>query len=153
MKEFLKRNKWLILLISWMVVIFIFSNTPGDESSKQSGLVLNILMALGIDMESIFGDIATFIIRKGAHMTEYFILAFFSYKFLKENLNSKKCALKALMLTFLYACTDEFHQYFIPGRAAAFKDVLIDTSGAIIFIIINKGVETLRKVKHIENKN
>ena len=30
----------------------------------------------------------------------------------------------------LYACTDEFHQSFVPGRVAAVHDVLIDSAGA-----------------------
>ena len=36
------------------------------------------------------------------------------------------------MLSFLYACSDEFHQFFIAGRSAQFTDVMIDTCGALI---------------------
>lgn len=49
-----------------------------------------------------------------------------------------------IAFVFLYACSDEFHQYFIPGRAMAFKDVLIDTSGGITGYII---VTIIEKVK------
>ena len=38
-------------------------------------------------------------------------------------------------MTFLYACTDEFHQLFVPGRAGRFTDVLIDTTGGIIMLL------------------
>ena len=34
------------------------------------------------------------------------------------------------------ACTDEFHQYFVPGRSAEFKDVCIDTAGALAGLMI-----------------
>jgi len=37
---------------------------------------------------------------------------------------------------FLYACTDEFHQSFVPGRACLFRDVMIDTSGGAFAMII-----------------
>jgi VanZ family protein len=41
---------------------------------------------------------------------------------------------------FLYACTDEIHQTFIPDRAGKFSDVLIDTCGstfgAVIMLIL-----------------
>lgn len=36
----------------------------------------------------------------------------------------------SILLSLLYACTDEIHQIFVPGRSAQFRDVLIDTLGA-----------------------
>lgn len=36
----------------------------------------------------------------------------------------------SITLSFLYACTDELHQIFVPGRSAQFRDILIDTLGA-----------------------
>ena len=36
----------------------------------------------------------------------------------------------SIFLSFLYACTDEIHQIFVPGRSAQFRDVLVDTLGA-----------------------
>ena len=49
----------------------------------------------------------------------------------KAPLNSVKYALAmSIFLSFLYACTDELHQIFVPGRSAQFRDVLIDTLGA-----------------------
>ncbi|HVO32731.1 MAG TPA: VanZ family protein [Elusimicrobiota bacterium] len=34
----------------------------------------------------------------------------------------------SLVLTFLYACSDEYHQTFVPGRVGCLHDVLIDTA-------------------------
>lgn len=42
----------------------------------------------------------------------------------------------SIFLSFLYACTDEIHQIFVPGRSAQFRDILIDTLGASIGTII-----------------
>ena len=42
----------------------------------------------------------------------------------------------SFVLTFGYACTDEFHQLFVPGRAGRFTDVLIDSSGALVLSLI-----------------
>ena len=44
--------------------------------------------------------------------------------------------LAALLTAAVYAATDEFHQYFIPGRSAAVIDVCIDTLGALIGLAI-----------------
>lgn len=38
-------------------------------------------------------------------------------------------ALLASALCMLYAAGDEFHQYFVPGRAAQLSDVAIDAMG------------------------
>lgn len=40
--------------------------------------------------------------------------------------------IKALLLTILYALSDEWHQSFVKGRSASISDVLIDTTGAVI---------------------
>ena len=63
-----------ILLIAWMILIFAMSNQPADISNKQSDLFINILAFIGIDLNSALGSIASFIVRKAAHFTEYFIL-------------------------------------------------------------------------------
>ena len=55
----------------------------------------------------------------------------------KAPLNSVKYALTmSIFLSFLYACTDEIHQIFVPGRSAQFRDILIDTLGASFGIVI-----------------
>lgn len=125
-----------VLLIVWMITIFIFSNQPGDESSKNSEFVMYIFNLLGLDLNSYFGSLATFIVRKGAHFTEYFILFMLSFNVLRFYIKGYKAIIYSILICFLYACSDEFHQLFIPGRAGMFRDVLIDTSGAILGALI-----------------
>lgn len=45
-----------------------------------------------------------------------------------------------LLIGFLYAVSDEIHQYFVPGRAMQARDVLIDTSGVLLGIWIARGI-------------
>ena len=102
-----------------------------------------------------------FLVRKTAHFTEYAILGGLFFLNLRSWLKSnttlvkipkpqttkplaKKASLDPLkhplamsiLLSLLYACTDEIHQIFVPGRSAQFRDVLIDTLGASFGIII-----------------
>ena len=134
------RNRRLVLgwiaLLFWIGLIFYMSNQPGDISSKQSGLVLKLFQMLGIDLNKELGELATFIVRKTAHFTEYFILYLLTVNVMKYYLDIKRAILYAVIFSIFYACTDEIHQYFIPGRAMAFKDVLIDSSGALVAMII-----------------
>ncbi|MBC5627141.1 VanZ family protein [Clostridium sp. NSJ-49] len=127
--------RWIALLF-WMGLIFYMSNQPGDVSSKQSGLVLKLFQFIGIDLNNELSELATFIVRKTAHFTEYFILYFLSINVMKCYLNIKNTIFYSFIFSFFYACTDEIHQYFIPGRAMAFRDVLIDSAGALLAMII-----------------
>jgi VanZ family protein len=126
-----KKIKWLLVII-WMVVIFIFSSQPGDASEETSQFVIYIFNLLGIDLYGFFGTLAQFIVRKCAHFTVYFILYMLLFNALKENFSLKKALWFSLLGAFLYACSDEFHQSFVPGRGPAFKDVVIDSSGALL---------------------
>ena len=134
-------RRWMVLIL-WMSFIFIMSQQPGDTSSEQSRLVLFLFSFLGIDLNGVFGNMATFIVRKGAHFTEYFILYIFIYRVLIMYYSKRKSWILGILGVFFYACTDEIHQLFIDGRVGAFTDVLIDTSGgvfsSIVMIITNK---------------
>lgn len=125
------------LLIVWMLIIFLMSHQPGEVSSNQSELVLKIFSFIGIELNDYFGELATLIIRKLAHFSEYMILFLLAYNVIRYYVNGRKKGLFVLIFVFIYACTDEIHQYFIPGRNMAFKDVLIDTSGGIFGYIIS----------------
>lgn len=122
--------KW-ILVLTWMIVIFLFSSDPAVVSDEKSGFVLEMLNDLGVDLNSSFGELANFIIRKAAHFTEYFILYLLLFNALKDKYSFRKALIMSLTITFLYACSDEVHQIFVPGREGRFRDVLIDTSGGI----------------------
>jgi VanZ family protein len=130
-----KKLKW-ILVIAWMVIIFIFSNQPGDLSDKNSKLVLYIFNLLGLNLNSFFGNLADFVVRKCAHFTEYFILYMLLYNALKESFSFKKALFFSILCVFLYACSDEYHQSFVPERGPSFRDVLVDTSGGLLGLII-----------------
>lgn len=110
--------------VAIMLLIFWFSHQNGEESLKQSNFILQYIK----DLLEIFN----LDVRKLAHFTVYLLLGS-SYFLSYENLTLEN-AMKAVCLTFLYACSDEFHQSFVPSRGPSFRDVLIDTSGSIIGI-------------------
>ena len=131
-----KNVKNLGLIIIWMCFIFFMSNQPAEISDSQSIGIINILSKMGIDMNGTFGDIANFIVRKCAHFIEYMILGFLIINLLKNDFKLQHVLLIAVIGVFLYACTDEFHQLFVPGRSGNFRDVIIDTSGGALSAIL-----------------
>ncbi len=122
-----------------MAVIFMFSCDNSDESSDKSGMITRAVISIAApdyDEMSPAEQQATMdqvehIIRKLAHFTVYTALGFFSSLTVgRRKLLSKGTAVN-MIFCFLYACSDELHQYFVPGRSCQFTDVLIDTSGAL----------------------
>ena len=142
-KKLRLKISWAALLL-WMIIIFVYSSKNGTESDKQSALVIYVFNALGIDLNSMLGDLATFIVRKTAHFTEYLVLFLLAYNTFKNYLNKRSAIIYSILLTFGYACTDEIHQLFVPGRTGKFRDVLIDTSGSIfggiVITLVNKRI-------------
>ena len=63
---------------------------------------------------------------------------------------SKARALLTLAICFLYAVSDEVHQVFVPGRAGRISDVMIDTSGAVLGILLVFSV--IQLIKYRKNK-
>lgn len=126
----MKKIKYFIPSIILMIVIFSFSNQTGNESSGLSSQIVSWIQTY------LHIPVTEFIIRKLAHMSEYALLTFtFIYGFYKNKYSFNKAYIYSLLCTFLYACSDEFHQLFIGGRAGQFTDVLIDTCGGILAIL------------------
>ncbi len=78
-------------------------------------------------------------LRKVMHSAVYLILGililFFINSLYKNNKYIKSSVL-TIIITFLLASLDEYHQTFVMGRTGQFKDVVIDSIGALIGIII-----------------
>ncbi len=152
---------FLILLI-WMAVIFFFSAQKGTDSAEISHSVAYRIAEWG---DSLFQQGKTekelvqqaenmqFFIRKGAHMSEYAVLAvLFLMHLCCYEKRPKNLLLWTWLFCTMFAATDEIHQLFIPGRAGQFQDVCIDSGGSLIgagiFILFHKK----RKRKSIENR-
>ena len=133
----------------WMVLIFAFSAFSGDESSLQSGRVVALVLSI---VRGLFGENTAvalaraglaFFIRKAAHFTEYAVLGFLVARALF--LNGIRPWMPAILICAAYACLDEFHQSFVPGRSMQLRDVCIDSSGAIVGVLLFLAVCALKR--------
>lgn len=148
-------------MAAWMTVIFSFSAQPDTESSAISGHVSYRIVEVWnqtfqldhttAEMEQI-AETIEYPVRKCAHMSEYAILALLFLQLLDAFGMKKKRAVIALVLTAVYASTDEFHQLFVPGRAGKVTDVLIDSTGALIALLAIEGILYYHKTKSKKRK-
>ena len=143
-----------ILLISWMSIIFYFSNQKADDSSKLSnGIIVKITKVFVKDKisktekEKILEKYVT-LVRKSAHAFVYFALALIAFSFFKEFYGiSKKTFFYTILLCFCYSVSDEFHQLFIEGRSGEANDILLDTTSSAITTSINYKIRMLKRRK------
>lgn len=133
--------------ISWipaiivMTIIYMFSAKPVTSSNESSMIIANSVLNL---YESITNqpmqdelrpeklEIVNHIIRKTAHFMEYAVLAVtIVFHLWVWKMKYKWIFLFSSLFSALYAATDEFHQTFVPGRGGQFKDVILDSCGAL----------------------
>lgn len=124
-------------------ILFIWGNSllPGSVSGAISQFVRDLLAFL-FDRGNDDPNAGHGLLRKLAHFTEFACLGgLFTWLL---SMYRKPVAL-ALLFGFLVASVDETIQYFVPNRGPAFKDVLIDTAGALVGISLLLLVYTIRK--------
>ena len=114
MKKLIKN--WLPVL-AWCLLIFYVSSLPKLPKLKTT-----------------FFD---YLLKNGAHFTEYAVL----YYLVLRALGYKRYFL-GMLLTGLYALSDEFHKMFVPGRIASVYDLAVDIMGMFFtLILVKKGKE------------
>ena len=126
---FLKKNKFLavvfwLLCLAVMYIIFMFSAATGNESEQVSqGLLEKIIEFIG-------NFISHNALRKLAHFSEFAALGFCMAGAIHYTFGKRKFYLP-LIPSFLYAVSDEVHQYFVPERACRVFDIFVDTCGVM----------------------
>lgn len=126
---------WLPFVI-WALIIYSFSASPTVKTSEVHW--------------------QDFIVKKSAHLVEYFIFSMLLYRALiNSGIKSKYIFFFIVFTAFIYGAADEFHQSFTPSREPRMRDVLIDTAGSILFVwsmknIIMKKEKLLRLAKMVQ---
>lgn len=137
-----------IAVIGWMGCIFYLSHHPATASNNLSlGLteVLADVINTIIPNATFRLDLFNFFVRKAAHFFAYFVLGVLAFHaFLKSGVRGWRTVSCALILSVLYAISDEVHQLFVAGRGGQVRDVLIDSAGVIVGILLYH-VATVRK--------
>lgn len=146
-----KKKWWLVLTFIWLIIIYVMTEMPyfnGESTSSAIEKTIDKTETLQKkiiktdDTEPIViqpSDPSTIhllnvFFRKSAHIIVFGILAILIFKSLEWYSYSY---LSALLLTFLYAIFDEWHQSIVPERTSAFRDVLFDTFGASVALLFH----------------
>ena len=136
----MRKKQWIFLSLTILSTWFIFSNSmqPAVDSGAQSGWIVsfveNFFRCCGF---VIAPGALTNLVRKAAHVTEFFLQGLFFGLFLLSL--QKKFSRQVIYLLFLglfTACTDEFLQNFYAGRGSLVSDIFIDFSGVLLSAVV-----------------
>jgi VanZ family protein len=117
--------------IAWAGVISILS-TDLFSSDHTSAFIIPLLHWLFPHAGAETLELMHAVVRKTAHVTEYFIFSIFLMLGLrgKDRVWKLRWAIWAVVIAAGYASLDEFHQSFVASRTASPWDALLDTTGA-----------------------
>jgi hypothetical protein len=96
--------------LALMALIYAFSAMPSDGADR--GLLMLVL-------------------RKLTHFGEYLALTVLWWWALRTRVGGRRALAPAVAIAIGYAVTDEVHQTFVDGRVGTWRDVLIDSAGAL----------------------
>lgn len=122
-----------VAVLACAILIFLLSDQPASVSKELSGGV-KAFVERGLTY--LFGNqdepfiLSHNALRKTAHYFIYFVLGFLLMNVLKMPRENLKGFFVVIVVSALFACTDELHQQFILGRSGELRDVMIDTLGA-----------------------
>lgn len=138
---------WLLVII-WMGIIFWFSDMNTNESNSKSKNTITNVIESTVDTTNKLGitdkhpseekkqEVTNKLnepLRKGMHASVYLVLAILLMNALiVSNAKLWLAIILSIIISFAYACSDEYHQTFVEGRSGKFTDVLIDTTGALV---------------------
>lgn len=135
----------LMIAILWVGLIFAFSAQTASESWKFSGEVIEYAARavtpgfneLSEEEQKEIVINYQYIVRKTAHFLLYLGMGALSTAVLYQfRMKNKTRLILAGSLCTVYAAADEIHQIFVKGREGRTLDIIIDSCGAIIGILL-----------------
>lgn len=141
--------KKLIPLLLLLVVVFLASGQTAEQQTMQEVLkawlpnkplesFLSIFQVpywgilVSVEERGYYAFLE-FLIRKGTHFIYFGVIALAIYIALSR-IKYRKATV--VVITMFLAIADEFRQSFTIGRTASLRDVILDTSGAIVAILL-----------------
>lgn len=157
----LKYLSWIPAVII-MGIIFYFSSRQVDTSNESSITIANSILSVyenitnsgyQEDVRTDILGIINHVVRKGAHFCEYALLACsIAFHLLVWKRKRKWTFILPVILSAIYASTDEFHQTLVQGRGGRLADVLLDTAGAATGMLLLSLVLTISARRIMKRK-
>lgn len=136
----------VVLVVGAMLFIFFHSQEDASTSSSKSSFFADLMAKIFLPPDPDAAMLSRFEsdLREAAHFFEFFVLGAVTSTLIVLLIRFDKKKWPFLLIGYAgcvaYALTDEWHQTFIPGRAAEGKDVLIDSLGSLSGTLLAAGI-------------
>lgn len=131
-------RRYYLPVILWAVVIALLSTRGFDTTFTYKLLkAVNDLWALGYTVAQLRE--ANAVVRKMAHVTEYFVLGLLLWRALRRGREEAwrwSWAIGTLLLGAAWAGLDELHQLFERGRGSSVIDIGWDSLGLLLALVM-----------------
>ena len=130
----------------WGVVIFVAS-TDSFSHDHTANVFRYILHWFAPSLSAAAFESIHHFIRKSAHFIEYFIFYLLLYRGIRGSRVGWhwSWAFGAWFIAACYAALDEVHQLFVPSRGPSAWDSLLDSTGALVALLVLYLLHRLRR--------
>lgn len=158
----MRKKIFLILTLCWMAVIFNFSSREAAISAQDSTSVGELLGKIFVphfkewdcEQQLAFAMRVDHPVRKTAHATEYAVLGLLLAGSFSDRKRKRWMSIAVPWLFgTMYAVSDEIHQYFVPGRSCQVSDMMLDSLGVIVGVLIGQLLWSRRMHRILEDKS
>jgi VanZ family protein len=148
---------WIAALL-WLGLIVGESTNYGSAENTSRILYPVLHFLMGLDPFRFL--VWHFYIRKTGHFVGYFMLSVLLFRAWRATLPlpgvfrwSMQWARIAFFMSALVACLDEWHQTYLPSRTGTLRDVLLDSTAAlvaqvVIFVFLRGAGALARESQH-----
>lgn len=144
MKKNIERIILLILLLGTFSIIFGFSSQDGEKSGSISKKITEEIVKRipqiqekEQDERELITQRTEKVIRKLAHFSIYTVVGILLMALISTyQIKERNKTIISIIIGIIYACSDEIHQSFVPERSPMITDVMIDTMGVMLGILI-----------------
>lgn len=149
-----KRQAGTILLwiaaLGWAAILFFFSGQNANDSGRLSIWVTQQVMRIFPNLPLTFDDLH-FFVRKTAHFCIFGLEGFLLGLAMMKSLTEKWLgSVLAVLSCAIVAVLNEYHQSFSEGRSCEVRDMIIDSCGAFLGVLV--GALLLHLIAHFRKK-
>ena len=153
----------IVLILAWVICAFKFSEMDGRTSNSKSKGTIDKALTSAAEISNDLGvtnvntesnkkyaiiDKLNMPLRKCAHMAIYFMVATILLILLNNmEIEGAQKYILTIIIVFMYAAVDEYHQTFVPNRSGQISDVLIDVFGGVVACIFMRFFGDLKNRK------